>query len=82
MNVIVSEPVPGVDCTCISGTNSGKLMLCDGEVQTRKYSCIVKKNLASFQDMLGTLIRYTINIVLILGVLGIVGLGIAWSLTG
>jgi hypothetical protein len=32
-----------------------------------------------FQEVFAKIIRYVINIVLLLGVLAVVGLGIAWS---
>jgi hypothetical protein len=35
-----------------------------------------------FQEVFAKIIRYVINIVLLLGVLAVVGLGIAWSFAG
>lgn len=49
-------------------------------IQTRKYECTVGSGLAGFQAMFAEIIRWFVNIVMILGVLAIVGLGIAWSL--
>ena len=48
----------------------------------RKYECTVPTGLAGFQSVFAQIIRFVINIVLLLGVLSVVGLGIAWSFAG
>lgn len=52
---------------------------CTGTVTARKYKCTVPTGLAGFQTVFAQIIRFVINIVLLLGVLSVVGLGIAWS---
>ena len=91
MTVIVTEEIPWAKCDCINDTNIVKkddewnnmpaAMNC-GNPATRKYSCEVKTWLAWFQATFAELIRYSIYIVMLLGVLGIVGLGIAWAFAG
>ena len=72
--IFTSESVPGADCVCAPDA------VCDGnEVAKRKYICTVPTGLAGFQSVFAKLIRFVINIVLLLGVLSVVGLGIAWS---
>ena len=79
--VIVTEKIPGANCKCdVEGAGKGKDE-CDPsvKVEERKYICEVGKWLSSFQSLLATIIRYFINIVLLLGVLAIVGAGILMS---
>lgn len=49
-------------------------------ITSRKYICTIEPGLAGFQQMLATIIRWFVNIVMLAGVLAIVWLGIAWSL--
>ena len=53
-----------------------------GIMTTKKYKCTVQAGLSGFQAVFAQIIRYAINIVLLLGVLAVVGLGIAWSFAG
>lgn len=82
ITVFTTEPVPGADCKCISGQTGPDGKSCIGPVETRKYECTTKPGLTGFQEIFAKIIRYVINITLLLGVLAIVGLGIAWSLAG
>jgi hypothetical protein len=87
IKVYTSEIIPGADCWCVDGAwvrqdSANKACWSDIPVQKRKYECTVQPGLGSFQSMFASIIRYFVNIVLILGVLAIVGLGIAWSLAG
>ena len=52
---------------------------CGANVAKRKYECTVPTGLDGFQSVFAQIIRFVINIVLLLGVLSVVGLGIAWS---
>lgn len=72
VTVLVTEEIPGAQCTCAKWAN------CD-TVETRKYECKVDKWLTSFQGMIATIVRWFVNIVLLLGVLAIVGAGILMS---
>jgi hypothetical protein len=84
--------VPGAKCVCDNSLPSGQAWpsipngvaweACKGPVASRKYKCEVPTGLAGFQSVFAQIVRLVINIVLLLGVLGIVGLGIAWSLAG
>jgi hypothetical protein len=81
--VIVTEMIPGADCKCQWATASdGKTCATSVSVEKRKYECEVKPGLAGFQQMLATIIKWFINIVMLCAVLAIVGLGIAWSFAG
>ncbi len=51
-------------------------------ITTRKYKCTIQTGLSGFQVVFAQIIRYVINIVLLLAVLAVVGLGIAWSFAG
>lgn len=84
MNITTTEKVPGAKCECIDNSTTGS----DGprepckNVATRKYSCEVGVGFSQFQIFFGSIIRMVINITILLGVLAVVGLGIAWSLAG
>jgi hypothetical protein len=96
--VIVSERIPGVECRCIYGNAtanddqwvpllnavSADPWACSSSVpvQKRKYECTVEGGLAGFQWILASIVRWFVYIVMLLGVLSLVGLGIAWSLAG
>lgn len=73
---ITSEKVPGASCECIAEWG------CYVDVAKRKYECTSGKGLSGFQRTFAEIIRYAINIVLLLGVLAVAGLGIAWSFAG
>lgn len=85
--VIVTEDIPGANCTCI-GTQST-----DGltwpprqnycwDPATRKYRCEVKSGFASFQEILAAMIKWIVFISALLGVLSLAVLGVMWSLSG
>lgn len=76
LTTITSEKIPGAKCECKDTVNQ-----CN-KVETRKYECTTGKGLSGFQAVFAQIIRYVINIVLLLAVLAIVGLGIAWSFAG
>jgi hypothetical protein len=93
--IFTSEKVPGANCVCVADGATrtedinGNTMnpwiweaACSGEVSKRKYQCTLPTWLAGFQSILAQIIRWVINIVLLLGVLAVVGLGIAWSFAG
>ena len=73
LTIITSEAVPWADCSCKDTINQCTV------VTTRKYECTTNKWMLGFQEIFAKIIRYVINIVLLLGVLAVVGLGIAWS---
>ncbi len=80
---ITSEMVPGADCVCIKdGIPWAINVACPDSVTERKYQCTTMKGLAGFQSVFAQIIRYVINIVLLLGVLAVTGLGIVWSFAG
>jgi hypothetical protein len=74
--VIVTERVPGAACNCTASCLPGD------PVERRKYECTVTTGLIWFQNMFATIIRWIVNIVMLIWVLAIVGVGIAWSLAG
>lgn len=80
--IIVTERVPGGDCTCIAEGAKTQWEAACGTPENRKYECTVPQWLAGFQAVFAKIIRYFIYIVLLLGVLGIVGLGMAWAFAG
>jgi hypothetical protein len=49
---------------------------------TRKYKCTVTPGLSWFQTIFAEIVRTVVFIVMLLGVLAIVGLGIAWAWAG
>jgi hypothetical protein len=65
-----------------NGGNSATIRPNCWDMITRKYECIVQPWLIGFQNIFATIIRYLVNIVLLLGVLAIAGLGVAWSWAG
>lgn len=84
INTITSEMVPGAHCICLkNGIATWTVdVACVGPITERKYQCTSAKWLSGFQEIFANLIRYVINIVLLLGVLAVVGLGIVWSFAG
>ncbi len=89
--IYTTEPVPGGNCVCaIEVTwSDGKTSIetdptgkkC-ANITSRKYECTVQPWLSGFQSVIASLIRWIVYIVMLLGVLWIVGLGIAWSFAG
>lgn len=49
---------------------------------TRKYKCTVQPGLTGFQNIFASIVKTVVYIVMLLGVLAIVGLGIAWAWAG
>jgi len=82
LTIITSESVPWADCKCIATEKSSDGKTCIWPVITRKYECTTNKWMLGFQEVFAKIIRYVINIVLLLWVLAVVGLGIAWSFAG
>lgn len=85
VTVIVSEIIPWARCKCISKAEwaiSKFSNKCGWPVAERKYECTTKKWLAWFLDLFARIVRYIINIVLLLWVLAIVVLWIVWSFSG
>lgn len=88
ITVITTEQIPGANCTCIADwasrtedVNGNTLSQGSGEaacnnITTRKYSCEVTSGMTAFQGIMGTLIKWFIYIIMLLGVLAIVGAGI------
>lgn len=74
--VITTEKVPGANCECAPWAGD-----CT-DITTRKYLCTSGKGLSAFQEVVAQIVRYVVNITLLLGVLAVVGLGIAWSFAG
>lgn len=86
IKVYTTEKIPGAECECAIDNRDARdrqngmtLESQCGDIKTRKYVCTVQPWLGSFQSMFRDIIKYFVNIVLILWVLAIVGLGIAWS---
>lgn len=82
---IVSEMVPWAECSCYIGNERSwniNESCKTGDVTTRKYICTTGKGLVGFQLVFAKLIRFVVNMVLLLGVLAVVWLGIAWSFAG
>ncbi len=94
--VYTSEIIPGASCVCdytsdvwddewnapVSAIATTPGSCNNVPVAKRKYICTVGTWLVSFQLMFANIIKYLINIVLLLWVLAIVGLGIAWAWAG
>ena len=94
--VTVTEKIPWADCTCTADGAQTTALPADqawpptpgtweaacGKVETRKYVCKVGKWLSSFQVMIASIIRWLVNIILLLGVLAIVWVGIMMSFYG
>ncbi len=76
IDTITSETVPGADCVCIAEWG------CDTDVAKRKYRCTTGDGLAGFQVVFAKLIRFVVNMVLLLGVFAVAWLGIAWTFAG
>ncbi len=70
ITVITTAEIPGASCTCKDTVNS-----CN-KVETRKYECIVQPGMTSFQKIIGSIIKWFVFIIMLLGVLAIVGAGI------
>ena len=84
--IFTSEKVPWASCVCVRWTDStwkteydATGLACWGLVINRKYECTIPTGLAGFQSVFRDIVRVVINIVLLLSVLAVVGLGIAWS---
>jgi hypothetical protein len=78
--VIVTEKVPWANCKCYVGGNAGGEDCPTGtKVEDRKYICEVDKWLVAFQKMFAQIVRWVVNIVMLLGVLAIVWAGILWA---
>lgn len=95
ITTITSEKVPGATCVCIAAgaqdnvpwdwvgpTLPWKWEAACGNITTRKYKCTTEAGMTGFQKVFAQIIRFVINIVMLLGVLAVVGLGIAWSFAG
>lgn len=72
---ITSEKVPGADCVCHENADCTK-------VETRKYRCTTGTGLAGFQVVFAKLIRFVVNMTLLLWVFAVAWLGIAWTFAG
>ena len=86
ITVIVTEEIPWGDCKCTARIDAWVMgwwwpTSCWNPA-TRKYSCTVQPGLVGFETTFASIIRYVIYIVMLLGVLGIVALGIAWTFAG
>jgi hypothetical protein len=80
---VVSEKVPGATCVCYIGGNAWWPECPPGtKISERKYQCTTDAGMTGFQKVFAQMIRFVINIVMLLGVLAVVGLGIAWSFAG
>jgi hypothetical protein len=80
VKVQTSEYVPWAGCACTAGGTTWEANKeCAPGTKTPKYECSVGKWLSSFQGMIATIVRWFVNIVLLLGVLAIVGAGILMS---
>ncbi len=91
--VTVTEKIPGANCKCSADgatrtedangntVNPGSGEEACGNINTRKYICEVDKWLTAFQNMIATIVRWVVNIILLLWVLAIVWAGImmAWG---
>ena len=90
--VYVSEKIPWADCQCYVWWNMAADWMwpptpivgwevCPSSVPIteRKYKCTINPWLWNFQAMFADIIRYLINIVLLLWVLAIAWLGVAWA---
>lgn len=88
--VVVTELLPGMSlqseseykdasvwCVCIAEGDNGDGSC--GTPATRKYKCKIPPWLDGFQAVVGSMLKYTIYIGLLLGVLALVALGVAWS---
>lgn len=96
ITIYTSEMIPGADCSCeqwgemwawgmwppTESVSSAGACPLSVPIEKRKYKCTVQPWLWSFQTMFATIIKYFVNIVLLIWVLAIVGLGIAWSWAG
>ena len=92
ITVIVTEKIPGADCTCIvvgtdttnaqdvrrGGAAPPKSWTC-GDPKTRKYSCTAGKWLSGFQSIFREITRWVVYITMLLGVMAIAGAGILWA---
>lgn len=78
VETFTSEKVPGATCTCFPDWWE----TCTGDVAKRKYKCTTWAGVVGFQLVFAKMIRYVVNIVLLLGVLAVAGVGIAWTFAG
>lgn len=95
ITTIVSEKIPGATCVCVAAWAGGETGAdwmwpptpwiwedACGNITTRKYKCTTGSGIVGFQVVFAKLIRFVVNMVLLLGVLAVVWLGIAWSFAG
>ncbi len=83
IKIFTTELIPGAKCVCVAtSTRWTEGEACTGPVEKRRYECTVQPWLGSFQTMFASIIRYLINIVLLLWVLAIAWLGVAWTWAG
>ena len=87
--IYTTEPVPGGNCVCVYEEKEWDTVVTKTDdpkkcasITWRKYQCTVQPWLSGFQSVIASLIRWIVYIVMLLGVLWIVGLGIAWSFAG
>lgn len=89
--VIVTEKIPGVECTCIAQWETGPGGMWPPTPvnqdtcwtpATRKYKCTIKPWFSSFQESIQGITGWFTQIALILSVLVVVLLGIAWAIWG
>ncbi|GAB0174502.1 MAG: hypothetical protein HHAS10_03810 [Candidatus Altimarinota bacterium] len=80
LKVIVSEKVPGAVCVCYIGGPGASEATCEAAtVETRLYQCTVDRGMTAFQNLFREIIKWTIYIIMLLGVLALVGAGILWA---
>lgn len=91
--VVVTEIVPGTDistCKCLltNGEWSDTPMTkdwqktCETNIAKKKYKCEMKWGMESFTKIFSGMIRWIVNISMLLAVLALVVMGILWSTTG
>lgn len=85
--IYTSEKVPGVDCQCVKtlakGTTPEEIdeywTTCSGDVTKRLYKCEQKTGLQGFMDLFRKMMKWVVQIAMLLGVLAIAALGVAWA---
>lgn len=55
---------------------------CKTKIEERAYICTHASGLAGFQQVFAQIVRWIVNISLLLGVLAIAALGVAWAIAG
>ncbi|MDD2487808.1 MAG: hypothetical protein PHS92_05590 [Candidatus Gracilibacteria bacterium] len=73
MTVIVTEKIPGTDCTPVGSGNTP---------ETRKYKCTIKPGFQTAMELIGGLIKYATFISALIGVLMLTASGIHLSMSG